>query len=240
MKPEQQIKQAVGRKAAAWVQSGNVVALGSGSTAREAILAIGERLASGELHEVMGVATSFQAALESREAGIPLLDAAQVGAVDLAIDGADEVSPGKCVIKGGGGAHVLEKIVAALAKKFIVIVDAAKVSPRAGSLAAVPVAVLAPACTLAMGRLEELGGNPEVRLAQRKLGPVITDQGHQIIDVWFDEISDPAQLEQQINLIPGVVDNGLFVGLADLVLVGELKNEEPVVYEFSAECTKAG
>ena len=233
MQPEQQMKQAVGRKAAALVQSGNIVGLGTGSTAREAILAIGERLASGELHEVMGVATSFQAALESRKEGIPLLDASQVGAVDLAIDGADEVSPGKCVIKGGGAALVLEKIVAGLAKKFIVIVDASKVSPQAGRLAPVPVAVLREAGRLALSRLEELGGKPEVRLAQRKLEPVITDQGHQIIDVWFDEISDPAQLEQQINLIPGVVDNGLFVGLADLVLVGEVKNGEPVVYEFS-------
>ncbi len=233
MQPEQQMKQAVGRKSAARVQSGNIVGLGSGSTAREAILAIGERLASGELREVMGVATSFQAALESRKVGIPLLDAAQVGAVDLAIDGADEVSPGKCVVKGGGGAHVLEKIVAGLAKKFIVIVDAAKVSPQPGRLVPVPVAVVTQAGPSALRRLEELGGNPKIRLAQRKLGPVITDQGHQIIDVWFDEISDPAQLEQQINLIPGVVDNGLFVGLADLVLVGELKNGEPVVYEFS-------
>ena len=233
MKPEQLMKQAVGRKAAALVQSGNIVGLGSGSTAREAILAIGECLALGKLHEVWGVATSLQAALESRKAGIPLLDMAQVGAVDLAIDGADEVSPGKCVIKGGGAAHVLEKIVAGLAKKFIVIVDASKVSPQAGRLAPVPVAVLAESGSLALSRLEELGGNPEVRLAQRKLGPVITDQGHQIIDVWFDEISDPPQLEQQINLIPGVVDNGLFVGLADRVLVGELKNGEPVVYEFS-------
>ena len=233
MKSEQQVKQALGRKAAALVQSGNIVGLGSGSTAREAVLAIGERLASGELHEVMGVATSFQAALESRGAGIPLLDSAQVGAVDLAIDGADEVSPGKCVIKGRGAAHVLEKIVAGLAKKFIVIVDAAKVSPQAGHLAPVPVAVLVEAGPLALSRLEELGGHPEVRQAQRKLGPVITDQGHQIVDVWFDEIDDPARLEQQINLIPGVVDNGLFVGLADLVLVGELKNGEPVVYELS-------
>ena len=232
MKPEHLVKRAVARKAAGFVQSGSIIGLGSGSTAREAILAIGERLASGELHEVLGVATSFQAALESRKAGIPLLDAAQVEAVDVTIDGADEVSPGKCVIKGGGAAHVLEKIVAGLAKKFIVIVDAAKVSPQAGRLAPVPVAVLTEACPLVLGRLEELGGNPEVRLAQRKVGPVITDQGHQIIDVWFDDISDPAQLEQQINLIPGVVDNGLFVGVADLVLVGELKNGEPVVYEF--------
>ena len=228
-----QVKRAVARKAAGFVQSGNIVGLGSGSTAREAILAIGERLASGNLHEVVGVATSLQAALESRKAGITLLDPAQVEAVDLAIDGADEVSPGKCVIKGGGAAHVLEKIVAVLANKFIVIVDAAKVSPQAGRLAPVPVAVLTEACRLVLGRLEELGGDPEVRLAQRKLGPVITDQGHQIIDVWFDGISDPGRLEQQINLIPGVVDNGLLVGVADLVLVGELKNGEPAVYEFS-------
>ncbi len=240
MKPEQLMKQAVGRKAAALVQSGSIVGLGSGSTAREAILAVGERLALGELNEVLGVATSFQAALESRKAGIPLLDVAQVGAVDLAIDGADEVSPGNCVIKGGGASHVLEKIVAGLAQKFIVIVDASKVSPQAGRLAPVPVAVLTEAGPLALSRLEELGGNPEVRLAQRKLGPVMTDQGHQIIDVWFDEISDPSQLEQQINLIPGVVDSGLFVGLADRVLVGELKNGLPVVCEFPGQHTKAG
>ena len=164
------MKQAVGRKSAARVQSGNIVGLGSGSTAREAILAIGERLASGELREVMGVATSFQAALESRKVGIPLLDAAQVGAVDLAIDGADEVSPGKCVVKGGGGAHVLEKIVAGLAKKFIVIVDAAKVSPQPGRLVPVPVAVVTQAGPSALRRLEELGGQPENSPGSAKAG----------------------------------------------------------------------
>ncbi len=232
MKPEDRLKRAVAREAAGLVQSGSVVGLGSGSTAREAIIAIGERLASGDLQGVVGVATSLQAAQESHNAGIRLLDPAQVEAVDLAIDGADEVSPGKCAIKGGGAAHVLEKIVAGLADKFVVIVDAAKVSPQTGRLAPVPVAVLSEACSLVLGRLQELGGEPQVRLAQRKLGPVVTDQGHLIIDVWFNDISDPGQLEQQLNLIPGVVDNGLFVGVADLVLVGALKDGEPDVYEF--------
>ena len=170
MKPQQRLKQAVGRKAAALVQSGSIVGLGSGSTAREAILAIGERLASGELHEVMGVATSFQAGLEARKAGIRLLDAAQVEAVDMAVDGADEVSPGKCVIKGGGGAHVLEKIVACLAKKFIVIVDASKVSPQAGRLAPVPVAVLIRSMPSGAGQAERTGGQPGSSPGSAKAG----------------------------------------------------------------------
>lgn len=226
------MKQAVGKEAAAYVQSGTVIGLGSGSTALQAIVTVGRRLATGDLRDVHGVATSYQTAADAQEAGIPLLDIYQIQEIDLTIDGADEVSPGRCLIKGGGAAHVVEKIVAALADRFIAIVDVTKTSQNTGSLAPVPVAVLPQACKLVSKQLGGLGGRSEVRMANSKLGPVITDNGDMIIDVWFDDIVDPAQLERQINLIPGVVDNGLFVGAADLVLVGDLKNGEPVVYEY--------
>ncbi len=226
------MKRAVGREAASYVQSGTVIGLGSGSTALQAIVTVGRRLATGDLRDVHGVATSYQTAADAQEAGIPLLDIYQIREIDLTIDGADEVSPGRCLIKGGGAAHVVEKIVAALADRFIAIVDVTKTSKKTGSLAPVPVAVLPQAYTLVSKQLGGLGGRSEVRMANRKLGPVITDNGDMVIDVWFDDIADPAQLERQINLIPGVVDNGLFVDMADLVLVGDLKNGEPVVYEY--------
>ncbi len=234
MRPDQihQMKQALGREAAGYVESGTIVGLGSGSTASQAIAAIGQRLAAGDLRDVRGVATSHQAGGDAQEAGIPLLDIHRIDEIDLTIDGADEVSAGKCLIKGGGGAHVVEKVVAALSGTFIVIVDATKVSGETGKLAPVPVAVVPQACKLALKQLRALGGRTEVRLATRKLGPVITDNGAMIIDAWFDDVPDPARLERGINLIPGVVDSGLFVGLADLVLVGEVQNGKTVVYEY--------
>ena len=226
------MKQVVGRKASGYVQSGMTIGIGSGSTALQSIVAIGERLVSGDLREVYGVATSYQSAIDAREAGIPLIDVCQVDEIDLTIDGADEVSPGKCLIKGGGAAQVMEKVIAKLSEKFIVIVDSTKISEKIGELAPIPVAVLPQSSKLALKQLAALGGNPKVRMATQKLGPVITDNGNMIIDVWFDQIHEPTSLEGEINLIPGVVDNGLFVDLASLVLVGDLQDGNPVVYEY--------
>jgi ribose 5-phosphate isomerase A len=210
-----------------------VVGLGTGSTAVHLIVALGERLRAGRLRDVRGVPTSFDAGRLAREHGIPLLPLEVTDRIDLAIDGADEVDPNLDLIKGGGAAHTREKIVDALADRFVVIVDRDKLVDRLGARCAVPVEVLPIALAPVERRLRELGGEPELRLGQRKAGPVVTDQGNLVLDVRFAEIACPGELERALNNVPGVVENGLFVGLADRVLVGDLVDGVPAVRELA-------
>lgn len=230
--PVKVMKQEVGKAAAARVQSGSIVGLGTGSTTAYAIEYIGERLKSGELKDIKGVPTSFQASVLAKQYGIPLTTLDEIDRIDIAIDGADEVDPQKNLIKGGGAAHTREKIVDALAEEFIVVVDSSKLVDRLGSTFLLPVEVLPMAMTPVMQAIEKLGGKPELRMGVKKAGPVITDQGNFVIDVKFDSIDNPAELEKTLNNIPGVLENGLFVGVADIVLVGEVKDGQPTVREF--------
>jgi ribose 5-phosphate isomerase A len=226
------MKQEVGRAAAAKVTSNSVVGLGTGSTTAYAIQFIGERLASGELTNIVGIPTSFQAEVLAKQYGIPLTTLDAVDHIDIAIDGADEVDPNKNLIKGGGAAHTREKVVDTLAKQFIVVVDSGKLTDKLGSTFLLPVEVIPMAVSPVMRRLETLGGKPELRMGIKKAGPVVTDQGNLVIDVKFDHIKDPVNLEATINNIPGVLENGLFVGVADVILVGEIKDGKPNVREF--------
>ncbi len=227
------MKQEVGKAAAARVQSDTVVGLGTGSTTAYAIEYIGQRLKNGEIKNVVGVPTSFQAEVLAKKYGIPLTNLDAIDKIDIAIDGADEVDPNKNLIKGGGAAHTREKIVDCLADIFIVVVDANKIVDRLGSTFLLPVEVIPMAVTPVMNQLEKLGGKPELRMGVRKAGPVVTDQGNLVIDVKFDSIDDPAGLESTINNIPGVLENGLFVGVADIILVGEIIDGKPNVREIS-------
>lgn len=229
--PVKVMKQEVGRLAASRVQSGAIVGLGTGSTAAFMIQFLGDRLRSGELKDIKGIPTSFQASVLAKQYGIPLTTLDEVDRIDIAIDGADEVDPQKNLIKGGGAAHTREKIVDGLAEQFIVVVDSSKLVDRLGAFP-LPIEVLPMAMTPVMKAIEKLGGQPEIRMAVKKDGPVITDQGNLIIDVKFGTIDNPAELEKTLNNIPGVLDNGLFVGVADIVLVGELKDGQPSVREF--------
>ena len=230
--PIKLMKQEVGKAAAARVQSGSIVGLGTGSTTAYTIKFLGDRLKSGELKDIIGIPTSFQAEVLAKQYSIPLTTLDAVDRIDIAIDGADEVDPQKNLIKGGGAAHTREKIVDYLAEQFIVVVDSSKVVDRLGSSFPVPVEVIPMAIAPVMRALKKLGGNPELRMGIRKAGPVITDQGNMVIDVKFDTIDDPAGLEKTLNNIPGVLENGIFVGVTDLVLVGEVQNNQPVVREF--------
>lgn len=230
--PVQLMKQEVGKAAAAKVQSDTIIGLGTGSTTAYAIQYIGERLQKGEIKNVQGVPTSFQAEVLAKQYGIPLTTLDVVDKMALAIDGADEVDPNKNLIKGGGAAHTREKIVDTLADVFIVVVDSGKLVDKLGSTFLLPVEVLPMAVTPVMKALEKLGGKPELRMGIKKAGPVVTDQGNLVIDVKFEQIDDPATLEKTINNIPGVLENGLFVGVTDLVLVGEIKDGKPIVREF--------
>ncbi len=227
--PVKLMKQQVGKAAADLVKSGSIVGLGTGSTTAYAIQYIGERLKSGEIKDIVGVPTSFQAEVLAKEYGIPLTTLDAIDHIDIAIDGADEVDPQKNLIKGGGAAHTREKVVDYLADQFIVVVDAGKLVERLGSVFAVPVEVIPMAITPVMNAVAQLGGKPELRMGVKKAGPVITDQGNMVIDVKFDSIDDPVNLEKTLNNIPGVLENGIFVNCADLVLIGEVKDGQPVV-----------
>ena len=219
------MKQAVAEAAVAQIRDGMVVGLGSGSTAALMIQGLGARLAAGQLHDIVGVTTSFQGEVLAAELGIPLRALNAIDRIDLAIDGADEVDPSFQLIKGGGACHVQEKLVADRAERFIVVVDSTKLVQRLNLDFLLPVEVLPGAWVQVQSRLKSMGGVAELRMATRKAGPVVTDQGNLVLDVRFEAgISDPIALERDINNLPGVLENGLFVNLADEVLVGEISD----------------
>ena len=222
---QNQMKQAVAQAAVEQFRDGMIVGLGSGSTAALMIQGLGQRLASGQLKDIVGVTTSFQGEVLAAELGIPLLSLNAVSRIDLAIDGADEVDPSFQLIKGGGACHVQEKLVAARAERFVVVVDSTKLVERLNLDFLLPVEVLPGAWRQVQQRLSAMSGKAELRMANRKAGPVVTDQGNLVLDVRFDGgIANPLDLERTINNIPGVLENGLFVNLADEVLVGEVND----------------
>ena len=220
-----QMKQAVAAAAVEQIKDGMVLGLGSGSTAALMIQALGAKLASGELRDIVGVTTSFQGEVMAAELGIPLRNLTAVDRIDLAIDGADEVDPSFQLIKGGGACHVQEKLVASRADRFVVVVDSTKIVDRLNLGFLLPVEVLPGAWRQVQGRLAELGGIADLRMAQHKAGPVVTDQGNLVLDVSMaGGIGDPEDLECRINNLPGVLENGLFVNLTDEVLVGQISD----------------
>ncbi|MCU4800638.1 ribose-5-phosphate isomerase RpiA [Halobacteria archaeon HArc-gm2] len=207
-------KRRAGESAAERVADGQVVGLGTGSTAAHAIRAIGRRVDAGL--DVTGVPTSFQSRELAREAAIPLADLDEVS-VDLAIDGADQVADGQ-LVKGGGAAHAREKIVDAAADRFLVVADPTKEADVLDH--PVPVEVLPSARTTVADAVRELGGEPVLRRAERKDGPVVTDNGNLVLDCEFGEIDRPDDLATDLSALPGVVEHGLFVDLADELHVG--------------------
>ena len=226
MDPQTQMKQAVAQAAVDQIQNGMILGLGSGSTAALMIEALAIKIKSGEIKDVVGVTTSFQGEVLASELGIPLKSLSSVSEIDLAIDGADEVDPKFQLIKGGGACHVQEKLVAALAKKFIVVVDSTKLVEKLNLDFKLPVEVLPSAWKQVQKTLINLGGEGNLRMAQKKAGPIVTDQGNLILDLTFrNGIDQPELLESQINNIPGVLENGLFVNLTDEVLVGKVESD---------------
>lgn len=230
---QDRMKQAVAAAATEQIQSGMVVGLGSGSTAALMIQALGAKLKSGELSDVVGVTTSFQGEVLAAELGIPLKSLNAIERIDLAIDGADEVDPAFQLIKGGGACHVQEKLVAVRADRFVVVVDSTKLVDTLNLSFLLPVEVLPGAWRQVQAQLAPMGGEAQLRMAVKKAGPVVTDQGNLVLDVKFaGGISDPAGLEAAINNLPGVLENGLFVNITDQVLVGEIIDGEPRVRDL--------
>ena len=203
--------------------------LGTGSTTAFALAAIGRRVREEGLR-VSGVPTSFAAERLAREHGIPLLTLADLGldsappnrpALDLALDGADEITPALDLIKGRGAAHTREKVVAGLAERFVVLGDPSKRVETLGTSMPVPVEVLPMAEPLVSRLLRGLGAEPVLRMGQKKDGPVVSDQGFWILDAHFpDGLRQPEEVASQIRAAPGVLDHGLFLGMATDVLIG--------------------
>lgn len=212
-------KRAAGKQVASMITSGMKLGLGTGSTAAMAIEALGDRIRREGL-EVCGVPTSFASERLARECGIPLTSLDQNPVLDLAFDGADEVSPAFIVIKGRGAAHTREKIVAAQAKRFVILVDEGKMVEKLGTRMPLPVEIVPMAATPVMNVLAALGARPEIRMGMKKDGPVVSDQGLWILDAMFDEITDPEHVNRVLLHTPGVVDHGLFVDMVTDVLVG--------------------
>lgn len=199
---------------------GSVVGLGTGRAATAFVRALGERVRSG--FRVRGVATSETTAALARELGIEVVEIDDVGAIDVTVDGADEVDPQLNLIKGYGGALLREKIVAAASKRLIILVGSEKVVSVLGSRGRLPVEVVPFGHGVSARRLTDLGCPATLRLSSGR--PWLTDNGNLILDCAVGPIQDAAELDARIRAIPGVVATGLFAGMADLVLVQELNH----------------
>jgi ribose 5-phosphate isomerase A len=210
------LKQIAAERAAEYVQDGMKVGLGTGSTAYYAICRIGERVREGL--NIQAVATSEASDKLAKEWGIPIVPFDQIGRLDLTIDGADEVDPEFNLIKGGGGALLREKIVAANSDKLIIVADGSKAVQKLGKFP-LPVEVVPFASEWTFEALKKLGCNPEWRMDgdQRYL----TDNGNLIADCRMEAIDHAAELNVQLNMLPGVVDNGLFIEMADTVILAK-------------------
>ena len=225
------MKKAVAEAAVNEVTSNMIVGLGSGSTAAIMIKTLANKIKTGELKEIRGVPTSFQSEVLALELGIPLIDLVSVDQIDLAIDGADEVNPAYQLIKGGGACHVREKLVASRANKLLIVVDQTKLVKNLNEEFPLPVEVLPSAWKQVKDVIENMDAQCKLRMAEKKAGPVVTDEGNLILDVLFNGgIHNPKEIELQINNIPGVLENGLFVDLTYKVLVGKVENNQTVVY----------
>jgi ribose 5-phosphate isomerase A len=209
-------KRRAGEHAAETVEDGAVVGLGSGSTAAHAIRALGRRVDAGL--NVRGIPTSYQARGLAVETGIELTTLDETGGrVDVAIDGADQVA-GADLVKGGGAAHAREKVVDTAADELRVVVDPTKEVDTLDR--AVPVEVLSDARATVVRAVRDLDGEPTLRRAAHKSGPVVTDNGNPVLDCAFGAIEAPAALATDLSGLPGVVAHGLFVDVADAVHVG--------------------
>ena len=213
------LKQQAGETAADFVQSGMTIGLGSGSTAIFATRRIAQRIHSGDLRAISAIPTSLATEAAAIELDIPLIALAEDTRIDITIDGADEVDPDFNLIKGGGGAHLREKIVAQATERLVIVVDESKLVEQLGTSWAVPVEVVPFGWQSQAGYLRSLGGAPLLRMSGE--APFQTDQGNLILDCDFGPIAEPAALARKVESRAGVVEHGLFVGMVrDVVVAG--------------------
>lgn len=211
------LKKKVGERAADMVEDGMVVGLGTGSTAKYAIIRIGQRMRNEGI-KIIGISTSKASSDLAHKAGIPLSTLDEHQEIDITIDGADEVDPEFNLIKGMGGALLWEKIVASCTKREVIIVDDSKMVEVLGTKSPLPVEVLPFGWKKVRSTLRLMGCDPVLRRNDDK--PFITDSGNYILDCRFTEILNPKTLEIEVNNIPGVIENGLFLGIAETIIVG--------------------
>jgi ribose 5-phosphate isomerase A len=223
------LKRLAAARAVEDIEDGMVVGLGSGSTAAFAIEALALRVAQGL--RVAGIPTSEKSEALARRLGVPLTSFADHNRIDITVDGADQVERGSLtLIKGLGGALLREKLVASASVRMIVVVDETKLVDRLGGHTPLPVEIVSFGWQIAHDRLAALGCAPRLRLADGK--PFTTDGGNFIADCAIDEITDPATLESQIAAVVGVVESGLFIGLASEVVVGRPGGVEVIARRF--------
>jgi len=203
-------------------KTGQIIGLGSGSTAAYAIQEIG-KLVRQKRWRILGVPTSHQAFLLATGCGIHVTTLDEHPRLDLTIDGADQIDPNLNTIKGMGGALAREKIVASASKLNVIVADETKLARRLGVNHPVPVEVLPFAVATVISKIREEGGKPVLRMGTGKVGPVITDNGNFLLDVWMKRIADPKEFDARLRSISGVVETGLFVSVADVVYVGTRK-----------------
>jgi ribose 5-phosphate isomerase A len=209
-------KELAGRAAAKLVATGNVVGLGTGSTAYFAVIALGERVKAGL--KIIGVPTSVATGELARSLGIPLSTLDEHPEIDITIDGADEVDPKLNLIKGGGGALLREKIIATASKKMIVVADSNKMVPILGKFP-LPVEIIPFARAVVEKKIEALGATCKER-TRADGTPFVTDEGHHILDCNFRKMQDPRAVARALSDMPGVVEHGLFMGIAKSAIVG--------------------
>lgn len=210
------------------IKDGDVVGLGTGSTVLYVVLEIGRMVKEGELN-VLGIPTSEKTKSVAVNSGIPLTTLDEHPRPDVAIDGADQLDEELNMIKGLGAALTREKILDSAAKLLVIVIDETKLTKKLGLKQVVPVEVLPFAITPVLGTLREMGGKPILRTSGRESKPVQTDNGNFIVDVDFGPIDDPRGLEKEIKMIPGVIECGLFLGMADIVYIGCRKGVRKLV-----------
>jgi ribose 5-phosphate isomerase A len=210
-----QEKQAAAYASLRFVRDGDIVGLGSGSTASFAIQFLGERVRAGL--KIRGIPTSANTKTLAESVGIPLTTLDEFQQIDVTIDGADEIDPQLQLIKGGGGALLREKVIASASRKVVIVADSSKQVPMLGTFP-LPVEVIAFAQALVAKKIAALGATVKIRKL-RDGSLYVTDEGHRILDCDFGEIPDPPQLAWTLQNIPGVAGHGLFVDMATVVLI---------------------
>ena len=218
MDKQEKLKQEAAHHAVGFIKSGMVVGLGTGSTAAFAVMRIAERLKSRDLKNIVGIPTSIRTEKLARELQIPLCGLDAQPAIDVTIDGADEVDEDLNLIKGGGGALLREKVVAQASRRNIIVIDESKLSLRLGTRWALPVEVIPFAARAEENFLKSLGASVTLRLDAHGQ-PYKTDQHNYILDANFGEMADPNRLAAKLNERAGIVEHGLFLGLAGDVIV---------------------
>ena len=216
----EEAKKRAAHEAVKHLKDGFTLGLGSGSTAAYAIREIGRKIHQEDLR-ILGVPTSYQAFLLAVDCGIPLTTLNEHPELDLTIDGADQIDKALNLIKGMGGALTREKIVASASKQLVIVADETKLVEKLGTNHPVPVETLPFALPSVMLKVREMRGRPALREGRGKVGPVVTDNGNFIVDIDFGLINSPKELNSRLKLIPGVVETGLFIEMADIIYVGK-------------------